>query len=141
MLNRLSNRWVGLKRAILILFLFVLTNVVFPQSFGKNKVQYRNFGWKYLQSKHFDVYYYGDEKHLAEFVADVAETFFSQQLVIELVVLPGSRDEHRREADNNNVMTNSVAVVVILYLCRLLLVIFMVYLLGDHLKKQSSWSH
>jgi len=26
--------------------------------FGKNKVQYRNFTWQYIQSDHFDIYFY-----------------------------------------------------------------------------------
>ena len=30
-------------------------------NFGKNRVQYQNFEWRYIQSKHFDVYYYGDK--------------------------------------------------------------------------------
>ncbi|MBN1781828.1 PD40 domain-containing protein [bacterium] len=53
--------------------------IVFPMllsGFGKNKVQYRDFDWKYVQSKHFDVYYYGDAHHLATFCADVAETSY-----------------------------------------------------------------
>ncbi|MBN2104344.1 PD40 domain-containing protein [bacterium] len=44
--------------------------------FGKNKVQYREFDWKYVQSKHFDVYYYGGTRHLATFCADVAESSY-----------------------------------------------------------------
>jgi len=44
--------------------------------FGKNKVQYRQFDWKYVQSKHFDVYYYGETNHLASFCADVAESSY-----------------------------------------------------------------
>ena len=46
------------------------------QYFGKNKVQYRDFDWRYVQSRHFDVYYYDDQKHLAEFTADVAESSY-----------------------------------------------------------------
>ncbi len=30
-------------------------------SYGKNRVQYEDFQWRYLQSKHFDVYYYGEK--------------------------------------------------------------------------------
>ena len=51
-------------------------SAVWSQSFGKNKVQYRGFDWKYVQSKHFDVYYYGDSKNLAEYTADVAESSY-----------------------------------------------------------------
>ncbi|HYM20175.1 MAG TPA: biopolymer transporter Tol [Candidatus Kapabacteria bacterium] len=47
----------------------------FAQSttFGKNKVQYENFKWKYIQSPHFDVYYYDGGEQLASFVAESAE--------------------------------------------------------------------
>lgn len=41
--------------------------------FGKNKVQYREFNWRYIQSEHFDVYYYDGGKELADFTAEVAE--------------------------------------------------------------------
>ena len=37
-------------------------------------MQYQDFDWKYIQSKHFDVYYYGDKTQLPEFVADAAES-------------------------------------------------------------------
>jgi len=40
--------------------------------FGKNKVQYREFNWRYIQSAHFDVYYYDGGKELADFTAEVA---------------------------------------------------------------------
>ena len=43
------------------------------QSFGQNKVQYRDFEWNFIQSPHFDIYYYGDRQDLAEFTAEVAE--------------------------------------------------------------------
>ncbi len=42
--------------------------------FGKNKVQYKNFDWKYIQSPHFDVYFYSGGRDLAEFCAEHAET-------------------------------------------------------------------
>ena len=70
------KRWRRLRGVLLIVFLSALPGLVFPQSFGKNKVQYRDFDWKFLQSRHFDVYYYGSEKRLAEFVADVAESSY-----------------------------------------------------------------
>ncbi len=42
--------------------------------FGQNKVQYQNYDWKYIQSEHFDVYFYKGGDKLARFTADVAET-------------------------------------------------------------------
>lgn len=44
------------------------------QQFGKNKVQYRNFEWKYIQSDNFDIYFYDTAGiYLAKFTAHVAE--------------------------------------------------------------------
>ena len=42
-------------------------------SFGKNKVQYKQFRWSYIQSPHFDIYYYEGGKGLANFAASAAE--------------------------------------------------------------------
>ena len=41
--------------------------------YGKNKVEYKDFEWHFIQSPHFDVYYYQGGYQLAEFVADHAE--------------------------------------------------------------------
>ncbi|MCK5125808.1 MAG: PD40 domain-containing protein [candidate division Zixibacteria bacterium] len=41
--------------------------------FGKNKVQYRNFDWNYIQTDHFDVYFYDNEYDLAKFAAEELE--------------------------------------------------------------------
>lgn len=41
--------------------------------FGKNKVQYKDFHWRYIQSPHFDVYFYQGGEELAAFTADHAE--------------------------------------------------------------------
>ena len=41
--------------------------------FGKNKVQYRDFDWKYIQTPNFDIYFYEDQLELAEFAADELE--------------------------------------------------------------------
>jgi Tol biopolymer transport system component len=60
----------------IFIFLLIYAGIIYPQIFGKNKVQYRKFDWKYIQSEHFDIYYYEDNKHLAEFVADVVETSY-----------------------------------------------------------------
>ncbi len=46
--------------------------------FGKNKVIYKNFEWYYLQSKHFDIYFYEGGQDIAEFTAEVAESAYVQ---------------------------------------------------------------
>ncbi len=58
--------------------LVLLSAMLSGQSFGQNKVQYRDFDWSYIESPHFDVYYYGEEKPLAEFTADVSEEAYEQ---------------------------------------------------------------
>ncbi len=35
------------------------------ETFGKNRIQYKEFDWKYLSSENFDVYYYEDRKKVA----------------------------------------------------------------------------
>ena len=46
--------------------------------FGKNKVQYKTENWNYLQSDHFDIYYYEGGQYLAEFTAHAAEEAYLQ---------------------------------------------------------------
>ena len=57
--------------------ILLLTSLAFGQ-FGQNKVQYKNFEWYFIQSKHFDIYYYEGGKELAEFTAEVAEKAYEQ---------------------------------------------------------------
>ena len=62
------------------LFVLILTSVTIlsAQSFGQNKVQYRDFDWNFIQTSHFDIYYYGGEQDLADFTAEVAEESYEQ---------------------------------------------------------------
>jgi len=46
--------------------------------FGKNKVQYDAHEWSYVQSKHFDIYYYSGGYYLADFTAKAAEQAYEQ---------------------------------------------------------------
>lgn len=55
-----------------IAILWIGFSVIFGQ-FGKNIVQYDEFNWKYIQSQHFDIYYYDPGLTHAEFVASEAE--------------------------------------------------------------------
>jgi Tol biopolymer transport system component len=41
--------------------------------FGKNKVQYNSFEWRYIQTSHFDVYYAQGGYELAAFAAEASE--------------------------------------------------------------------
>lgn len=55
--------------------LFSFSEYSFSQfvNFGKNKVQYSDFEWNVLQTEHFQIYYYKEEKELAEIGANYAE--------------------------------------------------------------------
>ncbi|MDQ1266373.1 MAG: hypothetical protein QG635_1525 [Bacteroidota bacterium] len=45
------------KRMLLVLLSVLLVMMINQANgqFGKNKVQYRTFEWKYIESKHFDI--------------------------------------------------------------------------------------
>lgn len=61
-----------MKKYLLIIILLSMYASLYGQ-FGKNKVQYENYDWKFIQGNHFDIYYYGDNKELAEFTAKQSE--------------------------------------------------------------------
>ena len=63
----------------LIVFVFCCFSFVGAQDtyFGKNQVQYRNFTWDYIQTDHFDVYFYDNEYDLAKFAADELEKAYA----------------------------------------------------------------
>ncbi|MGM0589279.1 MAG: peptidase MA family metallohydrolase [Bacteroidota bacterium] len=47
--------------------------------FGKNRVQYDDFKWRYIQSEHFDIYYYSDRNYyFGEFAAKSLESGYKQ---------------------------------------------------------------
>ena len=69
-------------KAIMYKFVYITLAIIFSLSFpsaskaatfGKNKVQYSYFDWKYLTTEHFDIYYTQDGRKIADFAADVAE--------------------------------------------------------------------
>lgn len=61
-------------KLFIILSLFcVITITNANAQFGKNKVQYQKYDWKYIETKYFDVYYDAGSKPLADFTAIAAE--------------------------------------------------------------------
>jgi len=70
-----------LSKFIFILFLSQLLSGIPPiiaqdTQFGKNKVQYKNFDWYFIQTAHFDVYFSSGGEYVASFAADVAESSY-----------------------------------------------------------------
>lgn len=71
----------SLHRIILPLLLLFFVTAFQPvqgqeTQFGKNKVQYKNFDWYFIQSDHFDVFFNEGGSYLAEFTADAAEAAY-----------------------------------------------------------------
>lgn len=67
----------------LLTLLFAISTLLVSQSpafaqFGKNKVQYMEFEWKYIQTKHFDIYFYQGGDYIATYTAQVAESSLVQ---------------------------------------------------------------
>tara|TARA_B100001250_G_scaffold72640_1_gene59186 strand:- start:707 stop:3853 length:3147 start_codon:yes stop_codon:yes gene_type:complete len=60
------------------IIVFLASNLLVAQSFGQNKVQYRNFDWSFITSPHFDIYYYGDAIDLAQYTAEKGEEAYEQ---------------------------------------------------------------
>src|SRR3954451_4182916 len=61
--------------------LFGLALLIFPataqaQYFGRNKVQYEHFDFKVLQTDHFDVYFYPNEREAADIASRMAERWY-----------------------------------------------------------------
>jgi Tol biopolymer transport system component len=46
-------------------------------NFGKNKVQYKRFQWSFLQTDHFDIYFYQGGEQIANFTATAAESAYA----------------------------------------------------------------
>ena len=64
-----------------VIICLIISSTGYAQYFpyGKNRVQYEDFEWRYLQSKHFDVYYYGAKNYkLAEFTSMSVESAYKQ---------------------------------------------------------------
>ena len=58
---------------ILLLLIFIENTLA---QFGQNIVQYDDFTWNFIQSKHFDIYYAENGRSHAEFTAEEAESAY-----------------------------------------------------------------
>ena len=60
-----------------ILYVFFIFSLLFSQ-YGKNIVQYDDFDWQFIQTKHFDIYYYPNSENTSEVVAYQAENAYKK---------------------------------------------------------------
>jgi len=56
-----------------VLFVVLLSAFNISAQFGQNKVQFNEYDWYFIQTKHFDIYFSLDGSEIAEFTAKVAE--------------------------------------------------------------------
>lgn len=63
----------NLIKSFLIVVITLITTTSAYTQFGKNRVQYQEFDWKYIETKHFDIYFHQGGEYLAKFAAVEAE--------------------------------------------------------------------
>ena len=67
---------------IILLFVFMVIwfspGEIRAQEFGQNKMQYQDFKFKILQTKHFDIYYYPEEEEAAKLTTKLAERWYAR---------------------------------------------------------------
>ncbi|HYC85968.1 MAG TPA: translocation protein TolB [Chryseosolibacter sp.] len=56
------------------------------ETFGKNRIQYRQFNWQYLSGENFDVYYYDSRKAVAQNALEFLESEFDR--ITDLIGYP-----------------------------------------------------
>jgi Tol biopolymer transport system component len=56
------------------------------ETFGKNRIQYRQFDWQYLSGENFDVYYYDNRKAIAQNALEFLESEFDR--ITDLIGYP-----------------------------------------------------
>jgi Tol biopolymer transport system component len=71
----------------LIFFALISSNAQYTQeTFGKNRIQYRQFNWQYLSGENFDVYYYDARKAVAQNALEYLEAEFDR--ITDLIGYP-----------------------------------------------------
>jgi Tol biopolymer transport system component len=60
-----------------LLALCAVTAMSQDTQFGKNKVQYKDFHWYFIQTNHFDIYFSDGGEYLANFTAAAAESAYT----------------------------------------------------------------
>ncbi len=76
-LSRFSKRGVSLLLALAAILLLP-SRPLMSQSFyfGKNKIQYVDFDWHLLEGEHVDIYFYPEEREIAEIALEEAEASY-----------------------------------------------------------------
>src|SRR5690348_17302936 len=82
----------ALRRGIVAVIAFLICASVdvhaqyTQETFGKNRIQYRQFNWQYLSGDNFDVYYYDARKAVAQNALEYLEAEFDR--ITDLIGYP-----------------------------------------------------
>src|SRR5262245_64631073 len=74
-LRRFGSSWMV---STLILLAALVPALAHAQYFGQNKVQYQHFDFKVLATEHFNIYYYDEERPMAEKAGLIAERWYTR---------------------------------------------------------------
>ena len=75
---RLIYHIVGITVLIAALVIPDVASAQLGYHFGRNKIQYSDFDWQVMRTKHFDIYYYPEMTELAEMGAFFAEEAYEE---------------------------------------------------------------
>lgn len=80
---RIGHMTKNLTRALGVLFFIIITATqlnaqAFKERFGKNRIQHKEFSWRYFKSENYEVYYYQGGENLAKQTIDYLEDQFSR---------------------------------------------------------------
>jgi hypothetical protein len=64
--------------AAALAFLVLGAPPVHAQYFGQNKVQYKDFDFRVMKTRHFDIYYYPEEEAAVADAAKMAERWYTR---------------------------------------------------------------
>src|SRR5882672_12474436 len=64
---------------VFLFFIFFNTEAQHAyETFGRNRIQYKDFRWKYLTSENFDLYFYGERRKTAQEALQYLESEFDR---------------------------------------------------------------
>src|SRR5882672_10645592 len=64
---------------VFLFFIFFNTEAQHAyETFGRNRIQYKEFTWKYLSSENFDLYFYGERRKAAQEALQYMESEFDR---------------------------------------------------------------
>ncbi len=91
-LEKMKNQIVNLLNfQFLFIILILFSSSGYSQYFGRNKVNYDNFDFKVLTTKHFKIYYYPEEKKGLDYAAKMAERWYARHSAILKDTLKGKQ--------------------------------------------------